>query len=168
MQKGTMAESDGMDLIKEVTGKVYFKNQKQIENAFVCGTPDIDDKEAQAIRDMKLSWDIWTFAKVDVESAKKDYYWQILSYADMKGYKKGSLIYGLVTTPDMLVNDEILRLSYKMPDEQADAFRKNYIYDDIPAKDRLKQFDFEFPDEDFVTMHTQVELCREFLKGMHL
>ncbi len=57
--KGIQCESDSFDLVKEVSGKTYFKNQKQLENEFIKGTPDL----VKPLIDIKTSWDIWTFSK---------------------------------------------------------------------------------------------------------
>ena len=168
MQKGTIVESDSLSLVQQVSGVTYFKNQKEIANDFVIGTPDVIDQPGQAIRDVKSSWDIWTFAKVTAESARSDYYWQIASYCWMSNLRKGSLIYALVNTPEMLITDELYRLSFKMPEDQCDKLRINYEYDDIDPKSRVKQFDFDVLDTDIELIKNQVILAREYLKGMHL
>lgn len=168
MKKGTMAESEGLSLIQEVKGVTYFKNQKQLSNEYVCGTPDVIDEAEKAIRDMKLSWDLWSFAKSDEKSAKADYYWQIVTYCWMKGFFKGSIFYGLVNTPEVLITDEIYRLQFSMPEDEAAKYRQNYVFDDIPATVRLKQIDFEIDPQDIELLKNKIIAAREYLKGMSL
>ncbi len=150
LDKGVQVESDSLDLVKEVTGEKYFKNQKELSNEHIIGIPDVIEKEE--IIDIKSSWDIWTFASVDEKKAKNDYYGQILGYMMLLGVKKARLMYCLVNTPEEIINDEMYKASYKNPElstsnEAAKEFRKNYIFDDIPAKDRLKVFEFEYDEE---------------------
>lgn len=168
MQKGTMAESDGLSLVHQVKGTLYFKNQKQFSNEFVCGTPDVIDEQAQAIRDMKLSWDIWTFAKSNEKTARDDYYWQILCYAWMKGFSKGSIIYALVTTPTLLMNDELYRASFKATEEELEKLKPNYVYDDIDPNLRVKQCDFDIDADDIERLKSKILLARDYLKGLSL
>lgn len=163
MQKGTIVETDSMELVQKVTGQTYFKNNKELENDYIIGTPDIIDKKNSLIRDIKSSWDLWTFAKVTEKSASKDYYWQILGYMWLTDTKKGSLNYALVNTPENLINDEIYRLCFKMTEEEADKHRINFIFDDIDEKLRLKQYNFDFKQEDVEQVMSKIELCREYL-----
>lgn len=168
MQKGTIVESDTMDLVQKVSGQTYFKNKEQLENDFVKGTPDIVDRPADFIRDIKSSWDLWTFAKVTKESATKDYYYQVLTYMWLTGLQHGELIYGLVNTPDFIVQDELYRFSYKMPEDQALAQRVNYEFDDIPGESRIKRFQFDFNPDDIEQIKNKVILARDYLKGFSL
>lgn len=169
MQKGTIVESDSMDLVQLVHGKKYFKNNKQLENDFIKGTPDIIDRSADAIRDIKSSWDLFTFAKVDQNSARKDYFYQVLSYMWLAGTKNGSLIFALVNTPEHIIFSEFQKLSYSMNEDIAESLtRKNHTFDDIPATTRLREFHFEYCQADIDEVVQKITLAREYLQGFKL
>lgn len=168
MRKGTMVETDSISTLERVHGVTYFKNNTTFDNDFVIGTPDVIDKENSLIVDIKSSWDLWTFSKVDEKSAGSDYYYQLLSYMWMTGMKKAQLAYVLVNTPEMFVNDEIYRLSFKMDESKADEYRKNYLFDDIPEEIRVKRFNFDFSEELIENIKNQVTKAREYLKGVTL
>lgn len=169
-KKGTMVEPDSMDLVKEVTGITYFKNNTRLENEFIKGTPDINPKSSDTISDIKSSWDIWTFAAVDEKKARDNYYWQVLGYMWLTGKTKGELLYCLVNTPDSIIEGEIYRLSFRFQNpEDANAFRVNYVFDDIEPKQlRLKKFTFDYSQDDVDALQKQVVAAREYLKGLAL
>ncbi len=169
MKKGTIVETNSMELYQNVTGLVHFKNNKQYENDFIIGTPDIVDIENDCIKDIKSSWDIWTFAGVDEKSATSDYYWQIFSYMWMVGVKKGSLNYALVTTPEILMHGEYSKLAWSIGDEEAEKItRLNHTYDDIPEEKRLKQYFYEFNEEQVSLLQARVLTSRNYLNSLSI
>jgi len=166
MRKGTMCETDSLELYERVTGKKYFKNQKTFTNEFIIGTPDVAKGE---LIDIKTSWDIWTFATVDESQCRKDYYIQVLCYMWLKSFKKGTVVYALVNTPDTMIADELYRLSFKLdPDEDTEKYRCNYIFDDIPEKDRIKPFEFEYDEEIIEKIKERISFARDYLSEMTL
>src|SRR5690606_38324505 len=76
--KGIACESDSLDLVQKVTGEAYFKNQKQYENEWIIGTPDVVNSEN--VIDIKTSFNIWSFANADEKYAQKSYFYQLLGY----------------------------------------------------------------------------------------
>jgi hypothetical protein len=169
--KGVACESDSLDLIKEVTGKTYFKNQKNLANDWITGTPDVIDKEA--VIDTKTSWDLWTFAAVTEESAKKDYYWQMIGYMWLTEKEHAILAYCLVDTPEDIISGELYRLSFRYPDigvsdENDKKYRKNYIFSDIAPALRMKEILFDFNAEDVEEVKVKIEQCRQYLNGLSL
>ena len=53
--------------------------------------------------------------------------------------------------------------------EEAEAIvRKNHTFDDIPAELRLKKFSFEYSQDDVDTLVQQIQLSREYMKGLRL
>ena len=167
MQKGTMVESNSLDLVQKVSGDKYFKNVKSLENDFIKGTPDVIGDNF--IIDIKSSWDLWTFAKVDLNSATKAYYYQILAYMWLTDTKKGSLVYALVNTPEELMASEFQRLSWKLEQEKAEeVVRRNHTFDDIDPKIRIRKFDYEFSQTDIEEVTKKIELCRQYLQEFSL
>lgn len=171
MKKGTIVESDVFDLIKQVTGEIFFKNNDLIENEFIKGTPD-NRTIADKVPDVKSSWDIFTFAAINKDVAKKQYFWQICGYAWIEEKNKGELDFGLVNTPEELIFDEYRKLIYQggvTESEEGEAIvRKMYTYDDIPAKDRLKRYVFDFTPEDFSLIEAKVKLARAYMDSLNL
>lgn len=165
MQKGTMVETDSISLYERVSGLTLFKNNKQLENDYLIGTPDIIKP---VIIDIKSSWDLFTFAKVDEKSALKSYYWQLLAYMSLRGVSHSKLVYCLVDTPDIITNDEMYRLSFKLPEEQLDAYKNNYVFTDIPEEMRVKEYDIEYSQEDVEKMIEAITNSRIYLDSISL
>lgn len=165
-RKGIMVESDSLDLVEVVTKKNYLKNLKLLENRWVCGTPDVITYGK--VIDIKSSWDLWTFADVTEEKAKKDYFYQLLGYMWLTGKRRAQLMYCLVNTPDLLIEDEIYRLKYLMSEEEADAARINYVYDDIAPKNRLKCYTFKYDREQIDDLKRRILLARAYMNGLKL
>lgn len=165
MQKGIMCETDSLELFEEVTGNRCFKNQKNLSNEYITGTPDVIKPE---LIDIKTSWDLHTFIRVTDDSSYKDYYYQLFGYMWLTNMDRASLVYCLVNTPNTMVNDEIYRLSFKVPEEKAEEYRNNFIFDDIPPEKRIKRFDFDFDDNLINQLKGRIELARIYLAGIEL
>lgn len=175
-EKGIMCEPDSMDLVQKVTKQTYFKNTEKFENEFVNGTPDIVLKKGTPdarIKDIKSSWNIWTFNSVTEDSARKSYYFQMLGYMWLTGAKVADLIYCLVNTPEEIMNDELYKLSFRFPeinesDEKANRFKVNYIFDDISPELRMKQFMIQFNEEDIAQLKEKIVLSRQYMETITL
>lgn len=176
--KGIMCEPDAMDLLQKVTGKFYPKNLEQLENEYITGTPDIIISDLagakQHIIDIKCSWDIWTFAAVDEKSSYKSYYYQQLGYMWLTGVFSAELDYCLVNTPEEIMTNELYKLSFRFPelsgsDEALIApFKKNYIFDDIPEKERVKIFPLTFIQDDVNELMIKIEAARRYMADLKL
>lgn len=168
-EKGIECESDSLTLIEQVTGNVYFKNKLELENDFIKGTPDVKTP----LIDVKTAWNIFTFKDVDEKKALKRYCYQLLGYMWLTESDKGSLAFTLINTPEHIMYDELRLKAYKYPEidqseEVMEQFKKNYIFDDIPAEQRLKIFEVARNDEDIAEIEKRVTLWREFLKEQSL
>ena len=164
MEKGTIVESLSLDLVQKVTGKTYFKNNKQIENDYVIGTPDV----TEPLIDIKSSWDLWTFSSVDEKKGESDYYYQLLGYAWILEVDSATLSYCLVNTPDGIIGDELQKIAYRIGEEESMKYKNNYVFDDIPEEKRLKSYVFEIPQEDIEKVKQRIIDCREYLATMEL
>jgi hypothetical protein len=164
-KKGIMCETDSIALIEKVTGKKYFKNQKTIENDWIIGTPDVTGID---LIDVKTSWDLFTFVAVTEDQAKKDYYAQVLGYMWLLDQKKATIMYCLINTPEELIADDLYKLSFKIPQEQIDKYRNNYIFDDIPEKNRIKSYIFEYDETAVETIKERIMHARSYLSILSL
>lgn len=175
-EKGIMCEPDAMDLVRKVTRQAYFKNKEEFKNEYVSGTPDIVVSKGATeshVKDIKTSWNIWTFQNVDEASAYKAYYFQLLGYMWLTGARTSELVFCLVNTPEIIMNDELYKLSFRFPemnesDEKMEKFKKNYIFDDIPAKLRVKSFMIEYSEDDVNLLKERLSAAREYLKTLTL
>lgn len=165
MQKGVACESDSLSLIESVTGEVFFKNQESQQNDFLTGTPDVITDDT--VIDIKTPWDIFSYASVDEEKARKTYFWQLAGYCFLTGKKKAKIIYALVNTPENLIEKELYKMNLQS-EAEVERARKNFIFDDIPAEKRLKRYQFEITDDDFEVIKRQVELARAYMSGLSL
>lgn len=170
MDKGIACESDSLDLVKTVTGKTHFKNQKELSNEYIAGIPDVIDTDV--IIDIKSSWDLWTFSAVTEDKAKKDYFGQLLGYMWLTDKKISRLAYCLVNTPEDQISYELYKLkaSGAIRDiiEDEEKARINYIFDDIEPEKRIKLYEFAFDEEVQNKLITRIEASREFMKGLSL
>lgn len=159
MTKGTVVESDSLELVSKVTGRPLFKNKTTYENEWLVGTPDV----VSPLIDIKSSWDIWTFFAQDEKKANKAYYWQLAGYGQLTGGSEAELIFTLVTTPEEIINDELYKLQFKVGEDRAQEARVNFEFEDIDPKLRMKTFKFEFSLEDFDKMISKEREWREYL-----
>lgn len=160
-EKGLLMEQDSLDAATKALRIGFIaKNRDLLSNDFICGTPDA---VKPILLDVKSSWDIWTFCSVDEAKANKDYYWQLWGYMWLTGKTEAKLIYTLMNTPSHIVEGELYSLSFKMPEDQVENYRKNYEYDDIPADQRVKIFDLTFREEELDNVQQRLAAAREYM-----
>ncbi len=179
IEKGNQVEEDAITLYSRVTGKFHKKNKEQIHNDFFVGTPDLYDGpdiyHATAIKDIKSSWDIFTFFGNLPRATKKLYEWQLWGYEDMTGAETGSLVYCLVDTPKALIDREKYYLGTKMGvidgamnqdyQEACKQIDKLSVYEDIPLKNRYFEFEIKRDQEKIDEAHARVIACREVMES---
>jgi len=168
VEKGLQCEPASIELVSMVTGIEMSKNEDWFENDFIQGTPDI--LTADCVRDVKSSWDLFTFPMFDDELPKKEYWWQLQGYMILLGLNKACLDYTLIDTPMPLVMLDLKKLYYQSggkADEwnpaQYESLMPNYRFDDVPPKMRLKTFEFEKAEWAEEQINARVILCREYI-----
>ena len=176
VNKGLMVEEDSITLYSRLKKTFFLKNEEHLKNAFIKGTPDLftgkDIHHAEAIIDVKSSWDIFTFFRTHTKDVNSLYWWQLQGYMALTGAASANLAYCLINTPEMLVNDEKRKLMYKMgcaTSESDDFIRaceeleKAMIYDDIPLHERLIEFQIERDEAAIQSIYKKVQKGREYL-----
>lgn len=176
IQKGLLVEEDSITLYSRVTKTFHKKNEMPLSNEFIKGTPDlyIGDSidKASFIIDIKSSYDIFTFFRNHNNELNSLYYWQVQGYMDLTGATSAAVVYCLVDTPDVIINDEKRRLMWKMgiaTDENEDfkqaceELDRLMTYSDIPMNERVIEFFVERNQEDIDRMHQRVIKGREYL-----
>ena len=172
LDKGNEVERLGITLYSAITKRFLVENEKQYENDFIKGKPDVF--QDGTIYEFKSSWDIFSFWKARTASGiNKDYLWQVTGYMALTGAKSARLIYCLIDTPDQLIEDEKWRLARKMgvidamhhPDyvEACKQLDHNMKYGDIPMKDRFFQINIERDQKAIDSLYERVGQCREYM-----
>ena len=172
IEKGLAVEEESITLYARAIRVFLEKNSVQLSNERIVGTPDMINK----VRDVKSSWDIWTFYNVLASAPNKDYWWQMQGYLALTGDDEAKLIYTLINTPENLIQQEMRRLSYQMGviDAEANALyieacdhvRKEMTFDDIPIMERYHEHTFKRDDKAIESMYKRVDECREFLNRL--
>lgn len=185
LEKGNIMEEDALQLVSDIDGKFYAKNQEKLQNKYTIGTPD---HVSDFVIDTKCSWDFDTYDAAKLTSL---YEWQIKDYCWMAGLDKGILAYCLVNSTENQVINAIKSLWYQMgcPDQEGEkwleaamlcernmifdkkAFKRdspNYDFENfdditIPAIFRVKKFEVALEESDKKYMISRVLLARKYL-----
>lgn len=167
MTKGTVVEEDSITLLSAVHRKFYEKNEEYFENDFITGTPDIVKPD---LRDIKSSWNIFTFHKTKEEGITDDNYWQMQGYMALTGAKVAHVDYCLVDTPEQLVRYEKNRILYNPDTDDSEWYwkkckkvEKNLTYGDIAKGERVESFKVERDEENINLIYERVVKCRDWM-----
>lgn len=170
--KGNLVEELSMTLLCEVDKTFYKKNEENLSNEFISGTPDIITQDC--VIDIKSSWDIWTFANAEVTPAN---YWQMQGYLWLTGKTKGYVNYCLSDTPEMLIKDEQRRfawqnniLDWDHPETEIlfAEIERNMTYSDIPSIEKVKKFEIDFDEDSINQLKYAIERARIFYEKIKL
>jgi hypothetical protein len=104
MEKGTMCEDEGIALYRKVKQIFTKKNQDQLQNEFLKGTPDLIliDK----IVDIKIPFTNRKWYRYTEKDALDYYYWQLVSYMYLTGKTKAEIAVCAIATPEYLIVEE--------------------------------------------------------------
>jgi len=160
LQKGLVVEDDSIDFVAEqLDYGLLMKNEEYFENDFLTGTPDVILKTH--VIDVKNSWDCFTFPLFETEVPNKDYFYQAQGYMALTGLDSYKLIYTLMDTPQYLIDKEFKYNNFY--DLDYDVFEKDYKYNDVDVKNRIKVFDIEKDEEVVDAIKVRVAECREYI-----
>lgn len=165
MDKGTQVEQDSITLHSRAKKTVYFKNELELKDQWVSGTPDSGNHKqsilkATEILDYKSSWSLITFLKAKFGDLNSDYYWQGQTYLSLLPKAKSfRLIYCLVNSPAEIIFNEKKALKFKMYDvidedaspEYIDACKRielSHIFDMPQFLETYPHFDFHSTPEE--------------------
>jgi hypothetical protein len=191
LEKGIANELGAIELVNEVLGTNYQKNEDRLTNDFLTGECDIVGEDE--IPDIKCSWDRFTFSEAKT-SAKTNYEWQCRGYMELWDKPKSSIIFCLTDMPDSMILKQLESASYNfggdLPDFIAIRMVVNCIFDidnfhrfmemapidrdkvqkqinnfvHIPKKNRVFQFKYERDNSKTELMYSRVKDARNFLK----
>lgn len=178
LKKGLLVEEDSITLYSRLKKQVFRKNEEQISNEFICGTPDAYQgkviTQASLVVDTKSSWDVFTFHRSRVKDLAAMYYWQGMGYCDLTNSSKTVIAYCLIDTPHSLIYDEQNRLKWKMgvinpeSDESYLAacaeIERNMTYGDIPLEEKMFERVIMRDDDAIERIHKRVAECRAYMQ----
>lgn len=173
MKKGNLCEVDSMILVQKVLkGDLRTRHKKNIENEFITGTPDI--VLSDCVEDIKTSWNLRTFFNAE---PSKDYIAQGQGYMELTGCKKFRLIYCLVPTPEIIMEnlERKLYYQYENHDQNSDYLealeqlhKNNDLILDIPIEKRAKVFEYNYDGEYIKDAYRRIERAREYYSTLTL
>jgi len=166
VEKGLAVEEDAITLYSRYAKKYFTKNEDSFENDFITGHPDVfimDASRVSEVVDVKSSWDLHTFYKAK-KTIDKKYYWQLQAYMELTGASKARLVYCLIDTPQKLI-DQAVRYAVNdgaiMSEELIEATRKNMTFADIPIRNRVVEFTFNYNGDHMRQAEAKILLMRE-------
>jgi hypothetical protein len=174
MEKGTLAEPSMIELLSWVDKIPYEKNEVRATNEYATGHADIVCEDE--IIDVKSSWSPFTFLPKLTEPISKMYNIQIQTYMWLYNKPKGRLCYGLVDTPDFVLQNELKKLLWNMDviSEESPAYKiasaeliRNMTYEDLPPQERIISIKIDRDEEIIQQMPEKVEKARKFLAEFH-
>ena len=185
ISKGNDTEEEGFTMMA-VNLKLGFvqKNEDFKQDDFIMGTCDLDHEASDTVFDNKSSWSLDQFPMFETEIPSKDYEAQIQGYCHLWKRKRGAVVYTLNDIPidqlgylmkpwlsDDEKQEEALNLIYTR--KAWDAAKSRYFpsakgidFIEIPEKDRVKPFWFDYNPAFIADVQERVMLCRKFIQNL--
>ena len=171
IDKGNEVEHLSIELAETMLEEgELFKNDEYFENDFIHGTPDVVTDNV--VIDVKSSWSAATFPFFDETLKNSTYEWQLKAYMWLTGLTTSYLCYCLVPTPQILIEDEMRRVSWKrgemgdVSEEVEKEVLEFHNLDKIPLWERVKSFKVELTGEDIAQIKERVEAAREYYNSL--
>lgn len=169
--KGLIMEDNSLDYIAEQQGlSMLIKNEQYFENDYMTGTPDAILPEL--IKDVKNSWDCFTFPLFETDIPNITYWWQGQGYMELVNKDNYELIYVLSDTPLHLIEKEAHWYCKNngygdLTQDIYDDFVKKMTYKGIEDKYKIKIFPFKKDIEAIKQIEQQVIKCRNYIKTLN-
>lgn len=176
LEKGKLGEDSAIQLLSIQLDIPLVKNTERIENDYLSGEVDAyvgkDVRNAFETYDTKCSFTIESFFINIVNGLKPEWELQGHGYMALTGAKKATTAPCLISMPDTMINDEKIRLAYKMnavtkenPEylEKAAELELNLIFDDIPTADRYLLFPVQRDESKIIEIYSNCVEWRNWL-----
>jgi len=167
LTKGNDVEDLSIQLVETMLDQEnLYKNDEYFENDYVKGTPDVITDTC--VIDVKSSWSAATFPFFDEKLSNKNYEWQLKSYMWLTNLHESYLSYCLVPTPEVLILDEMRRVSWKRGEggevskTVENEVRQYFDISEIPVWERVKSFKVTLKGEDIAKIKEKVNLAKEY------
>lgn len=135
LEKGILNESGAIELVNEVLGVTYQKNDVRLTNDYLTGECDV--KEDSEICDIKCSWDRFTFEESRMAD---DYEWQLRGYMELYEKENARVIYCLTDAPDHLILKELEKAAFPYNGDLPDFIGIRIIINMIFDRDNFNRF----------------------------
>lgn len=180
LDKGEIAEQDGIKLLSSLDGVEYTKNTELFSNPYFKGIPDIlirnENNKIIGIKDIKIPIDLPSFLeRVDGDYLKDDA-WEMRAYLDILKIPEGEICYCLVDLPESSRKKRLLEHKTRMEINGNDPvyikkrlkqIERSMVYDYIPQELRIRRFSVTRKGYFTVNMHKRVKILRERLAQLH-
>ena len=173
--KGDLCEDKAIDILDELmpVKGLRVTNEKNYQNEFFTGTPDLPLEEDDLIEDIKCPWDADTFKTAEPD---QDYIAQAQTYMALLKTSKYRLCYVLVNTPEGILEREIKRYYFKFGQDEdnedyqevAQRLRAAHNFDHIPIEKRLKVWTFYSDGSYQAEMVRRVKAARKYYDTLTL
>lgn len=174
MEKGLLVEEDAMTLYSLVKDTYFKKNEERLENAYITGCPDI--REYKHVRDLKSSWDLFTFMKSKVAKLDAAYEWQLTGYQWLDNAESGTLAYCLIDTPETLIQKEVNKLMWDMGSTTSESpefleakakLEHQMRFGDIAQQERVHEKFVRRDEAKIKQIPDRVKECRDWMAELH-
>ena len=177
VEKGLGVEEDSITLYSRVTKTFLKKNAERLTNEFITGLPDVyigaSVLEAEKVIDIKSSWDVHTFGNAIIDEINDTYFAQGQGYMALTGAKEFHLVYCLVDTPEVMLNDQKRKLAWQMGlidetesklyMEACDQIDHEGTFGDIPMAERVHVKVIQRDDDYIQEGYERVKRARKWL-----
>lgn len=176
MEKGKLVECESIAMYSRLEGRLYYKNDEELENDWFTGHPDVfagdNILNAEEVDDIKNSWSLDSFTPQLIEGVDKTYVCQLNVYYSLTGARKGHLIRTLMDCPPEVLEGEKYYLfkSMNVATEENTEYKKalaelirNLTFPDIPPEERLIKIPVPYDEELIEKMKAKVPIFRNWL-----
>jgi len=154
MQKGTIVEDEVIELYNLVNWTKYKKNTERKFNDWIQGECDVEDLIDDLIIDIKSSWSLNTFPLLPDEIDVGGYEWQGRGYMMLWNRENFKLVFGLVDTPDELLDWE-------------KDLTIHHVNEEIEPEIRLTELSFKRCMKKEAQIKHKVNECRKYATWYH-
>lgn len=166
-EKGNSVEDASIRFLNEITFSDYVKNEEYKENDYMTGTCDI--KDICSIRDVKNSWDCYTFPLFDNGIKNAMYKWQLQGYMELYDKDIGYLDYLLMDAPLHMIIQEAKNVAYKKNLDYDDIFSEVHrmmTFSDVDNKHKHKEFIVNRDRQEIEKVYERVKMCRKYIADL--
>jgi len=179
MEKGIYQEKVARELISQIDGRFYTRNEVRKTIGSLSGVCDVVDSSLikRIVHDIKCCWNASTFMASKMDTIQE---WQGRVYMEMWNADEFWLRFCLVDCPDHIMENELYRFKLNngiiddtLPEyqEQLENFRKTLIFSDnkkIRIKERVKTIVIERDKELFKTLQKRLQAVKKYYKSIKL
>jgi len=152
MQKGTIMEDKAIELVNDVYGEYYLKNEDRLHYIIEHVTfPDTISGEADIIgdnliRDIKCPQDMKSFIKHSAKGIESNYHWQLITYCILWEVDNACIDFCLMPTPPVVFENWSIDNQNKVREFNSNVellyntqrVKTFYISPEVIAQDKIK------------------------------